>query len=175
MSVGLGWSMKTSRFRVVPLALTAGGVLLVCIPCLWLSCRHDYNPRLPYQKARLMTESYMKCARAALDMFEVDCGRYPTEREGLCVLWTNACIFNWRGPYILGKPGTVHDGWGHAIVYRYADGQPVLISRGPDGAMGTADDIQMRIGTVSLQHAGTDDSKSAEPVGERGCVSTNDK
>src|SRR5215212_6321194 len=37
----------------------------------------------------------------ALDAFEVDCGRYPSNEEGLGALVAQpASVENWRGPYI---------------------------------------------------------------------------
>lgn len=79
----------------------------------------------------------------ALDLFEVDIGKYPTPEQGLAALRTApAEVENWRGPYLKQEPT---DPWGRP--YRYAfpgTHNPLdydLFSLGPDGVEGTADDI----------------------------------
>ena len=79
----------------------------------------------------------------ALDAFEVDCGRYPSNEEGLGALFTApGNVQNWHGPY-LKKSGVPNDPWGNAYVYRYpgthnASGYD-LLSMGPDGREGNDD------------------------------------
>jgi general secretion pathway protein G len=54
----------------------------------------------------------------ALDMFEVDCGRFPTGDEGLQALVAmpgNVPEGRWQGPYV--KKGLPQDPWGNAYVY----------------------------------------------------------
>lgn len=79
----------------------------------------------------------------ALDLFELDTGRYPTTEQGLAALRAKpADAENWRGPYLKRDPV---DPWGRG--YRYLQpGQKNtqdydLFSLGPDGAEGTSDDI----------------------------------
>lgn len=79
----------------------------------------------------------------ALDLFELDSGKYPTAEQGLAALRTApADAENWRGPYLKQEP---IDPWGNA--YRYltpGTRNPQdydLFSLGPDGVEGTADDI----------------------------------
>lgn len=79
----------------------------------------------------------------ALDVFELDTGRYPTTEEGLNALRAGPPdAENWRGPYLKQEP---IDPWGR--LYRYAQpGQRNpqdydLFSAGPDGVEGTSDDI----------------------------------
>jgi len=78
---------------------------------------------------------------SALDLFEQDCGRYPSSDEGLGSLVNGGSIPNWHGPYI--KRGVPKDPWGNEYVYRYP-GQhntngPDLFSMGPDGREGNDD------------------------------------
>lgn len=86
----------------------------------------------------------MSLLRAALDTFEVDCGRYPSSEEGLQALGTPPPgLAGWHGPYL--RRGLPTDPWGHPYVYR-CPGQDDLSgydlhSLGPDGRDGTADDI----------------------------------
>jgi general secretion pathway protein G len=81
---------------------------------------------------------------AALDLFEMHNGRYPTTGEGLAALRNPPSgAPNWKGPYL--KRAVPLDPWGKAYVYR-SPGQHNsedydLLSTGPDGIEGTADDI----------------------------------
>ncbi|MBU1125410.1 MAG: type II secretion system major pseudopilin GspG [Candidatus Omnitrophica bacterium] len=80
----------------------------------------------------------------ALDMFEVDCGRYPTTSEGLAALRTNpASLSDWKGPYIKKDP---KDPWGNAYHYSCCPGSHAndydLYSAGPNGVEGDSDDVE---------------------------------
>jgi len=92
-----------------------------------------------------LSSSKQKAAKAqihmietALDAFRLDVGRYPTESEGLEVLWENKNNINgWDGPY-LPKP-VKKDPWGHPYVYKVPgdNGKPYeLKSLGADGKEG---------------------------------------
>ncbi|MEO1751954.1 type II secretion system major pseudopilin GspG [Thiofaba sp. EF100] len=75
---------------------------------------------------------------AALDLYLVDIGRYPTTDEGLGALVSAPSgVRNWNGPYL--KKGFVpKDPWGHDYTYR-APGQhgPYdLFSLGADNRQG---------------------------------------
>lgn len=80
----------------------------------------------------------------ALDAFEVDTGTYPRGQDGLSQLIVQpADVTGWRGPYL--KSDIPLDPWGHPYTYEYpgrvnANGYDVR-SAGPDGQVGTADDI----------------------------------
>jgi len=80
----------------------------------------------------------------ALDAFEVDTGSYPRGQDGLQQLITApADITGWRGPYL--KSDIPLDPWGHPYAYEFPgrlnpSGYD-LRSAGPDGQLGTADDI----------------------------------
>jgi general secretion pathway protein G len=80
----------------------------------------------------------------ALDSFEVDCGRNPSNEEGIKALIEQpANADNWQGPYL--KRGVPKDPWGTPYIYRYPGQHNTngydLFSCGPDGQEGTADDI----------------------------------
>jgi general secretion pathway protein G len=70
----------------------------------------------------------------ALDLYRLDVGRYPTDREGLVALVERPSgVDSWNGPYI--KKRTVPDDpWGRPFVYRSPgrNGAYDLYSRGPD-------------------------------------------
>ena len=83
--------------------------------------------------------------KTALGMFDVDCGRYPTSKEGLNVLLSasaDGSLTNWRGPYL---DGLNSDPWGHEYVYRspgvHNTNSYDLYSLGPDGVGNDSDDI----------------------------------
>jgi general secretion pathway protein G len=98
-------------------------------------------------------ESKVKAAKiqiqsfgSALDLFNLDTGRYPNSAEGLTALVQNpGSIPAWNGPYL--KGGVVpNDPWGKAYVYRSPGehGPYDIMSYGSDGqegGTGTAADI----------------------------------
>lgn len=98
-------------------------------------------------------ESKVKAAKiqiqsfgSALDLFNLDTGRYPTSGEGLTALVQSpGSIPSWNGPYL--KGGVVpNDPWGKPYVYRSPGehGPYDIMSYGSDGqegGTGTAADI----------------------------------
>ena len=76
---------------------------------------------------------------AALDLYYLDVGRYPSSAEGLPALVQKpASVQSWNGPYLRG--GNVpNDSWGRLFLYRFP-GQHApfdLYSLGPDGREGS--------------------------------------
>lgn len=75
----------------------------------------------------------------ALGRFKFHCGEYPTTEEGLEALASKEIKREgWIGPYI---KKIVPDPWKNAYIYELTNGAPVVLSMGPDGVRGTADDI----------------------------------
>jgi len=85
-----------------------------------------------------------------LSLFKLHMNRYPTEEEGLNALMRKDAIQDeaeqakWRGPYL--EADASKDKWNHQIVYKIpseslGEGYYDLISWGPDGQEGTADDL----------------------------------
>lgn len=79
----------------------------------------------------------------ALDAFEVDNGYYPKGKAGLMDLVQQPRdAQNWRGPYLKELP---KDPWGNEYSYecpgRMNPTSYDLISPGPDGKIGSEDDI----------------------------------
>jgi general secretion pathway protein G len=73
----------------------------------------------------------------ALDMFEMDIGRYPDKLEDLTA--NPGLGDKWKGPYLKKE---AKDPWGNAYIYKkIADDQYELRSAGPNGQEGDADDI----------------------------------
>jgi general secretion pathway protein G len=99
--------------------------------------------------------SYIKAAKiqmqsfsSALDLFNLDAGRYPSAAEGLAALVSRTPgIEAWNGPYL--KGGNVpKDPWNHPYVYRAPGehGAYDVVSYGSDGhegGSGTAADISL--------------------------------
>ena len=86
----------------------------------------------------------------AFQQFRLDLGRWPTEEEGIEVLWKQDTLEDendyerWRGPYLT-EPVT-EDTWGNELVYHYpgeirGDTYYDLVAVGPDGEEGSDDDI----------------------------------
>ena len=81
---------------------------------------------------------------AALDLYRLDLGRYPSEQEGLKALVEHpAGLDRWQGPYIKQK-GVPTDPWGHPYHYRIPGehGEFDLYSLGADDAPGGTGDNQ---------------------------------
>ncbi len=79
----------------------------------------------------------------ALDAFEVDNGYYPKGKAGLMDLVQQPRdAQNWRGPYLKDLP---KDPWGNDYSYecpgRMNPTSYDLVSPGPDGKLGSEDDI----------------------------------
>lgn len=79
---------------------------------------------------------------AALDLFYLDAGRYPSQTEGLSVLVRRPPgVDGWNGPY-LQQSSLPADPWGHPYEYRVPGkaGPYQIVSYGSDGREGGADD-----------------------------------
>jgi general secretion pathway protein G len=102
-----------------------------------------------------LSESKVKAAKiqmqsfsSALDLFNLDAGRYPLSSEGLAALVRRTPgVSAWNGPYL--KGGNVpNDPWNHPYIYR-APGEHgaydivSLGSDGQEGGSGTAADISL--------------------------------
>lgn len=75
----------------------------------------------------------------ALGRFKFHCDIYPTAEEGLVALAKKSSPHaGWVGPYI---EKMNPDPWDHPYVYEPTNDPPVVLSMGPDGKRGTADDI----------------------------------
>lgn len=89
----------------------------------------------------VFTMRQLKQLKGAADLYRLDCGAFPSEVPGLSALMTNPGISNWHGPYMLGKE-IPEDSWGNAFWFSALGTNITIISAGPDGKPGTADDIQ---------------------------------
>ena len=102
-----------------------------------------------------LSESKVKAAKiqmqsfsSALDLFNLDAGRYPSTAEGLAALVRRTPgVEAWNGPYL--KGGNVpNDPWNHPYIYRAPGehGAYNIMSYGSDGqegGSGVAADISL--------------------------------
>lgn len=83
------------------------------------------------------TKAQLEMFSTALDSFNMDIGRYPSDSEGLKVLWTKSKdIRGYDGPY-LPKPAN-EDAWGNPYIYKKTSDEHGydIISYGKDGKEG---------------------------------------
>jgi general secretion pathway protein G len=83
------------------------------------------------------TRASIEGIKTALNMYDVDTGRYPSSLDSLI---NNDGSPNWKGPYLQSKSVPV-DQWGTAFSYTAQENGFEIRSAGPDKAMGSADDI----------------------------------
>ena len=88
----------------------------------------------------LQTMKSVDAFAEALGRFKFHCGAYPTAEEGLNALALKQSRHaGWMGPYI---SKMLPDPWKRPYVYEPANEPPTVLSLGPDGLRGTADDIR---------------------------------
>jgi general secretion pathway protein G len=81
---------------------------------------------------------------AALDLYRLDVGRYPTQEEGLPALVRRpAAAEGWNGPYVK-KEALLVDPWGTAYVFKIpgGHGEYDLLTLGSDRAEGGTGEAQ---------------------------------
>lgn len=81
---------------------------------------------------------------AALELFRLDVGRYPTPSEGLdALVAAPSTAAGWNGPY-LRKESALHDPWGQPYLYRDPGqhGEVDVYSLGSDKAEGGTGEAQ---------------------------------
>ena len=93
------------------------------------------------EKAKVTTtKASLKILQSAVNSFNMDTGRYPTEEEGLSALVEEPSDApNWQPGGYLETTEVPKDGWGREFVYELnpAGGKPfVIISYGADGEEG---------------------------------------
>ncbi len=87
----------------------------------------------------VLAEKSVAALAEALGRFNFHCRVYPTAEEGLVALEKKESTHaGWFGPYV---QKINPDPWNHPYVYEPTNNPPVVLSMGPDGVRGTADDI----------------------------------
>ena len=82
------------------------------------------------------TRTSIAAIATAIDMYEVDTGRFPSSLDGLVKSDGSA---NWSGPYLRGN--VPMDSWGTPFSYSTEANGYKIVSGGPDASVGGADDI----------------------------------
>src|SRR5579884_507664 len=80
--------------------------------------------------------------KTALEMYNADTGTYPADLNALQA--NPGGVSNWKGPYLKDVQSVPLDPWGNPYVYTHPGQHSQdydIVSAGPDGQMGTADDI----------------------------------
>ena len=90
------------------------------------------------------TRAEISVFETALEQYYMMTNTYPSAQEGLQALLQNVSNNSkWTGPYI--KQNDLLDEWGNQYDYQPGDssgfGEPIITSGGPDGSIGTEDDI----------------------------------
>jgi len=83
------------------------------------------------------TRAQLAMFSTALDSFNLDVGRYPTDSEGLKVLWIKSRdIRGYDGPYL--PKAVMADAWGNPYIYKKTsdDHGYDIVSYGKDGKEG---------------------------------------
>ncbi|NDE14381.1 type II secretion system protein GspG [bacterium] len=86
------------------------------------------------------TKLGMGVLEQSLQLYRVHNSRYPSTEQGLeAMITAPADAKTWRGPYT--ESNKLNDPWGNKFQYE-SDGRVFkIISGGPDGTIGNADDI----------------------------------
>lgn len=113
------------------------GIILVLLSWLYMLLTPDFGPKSQARKQD--AETALSMFRSGLTEFHLDCGRYPTSREGLAALIQRPSTIarsSWRGPY-LDMSFIPRDPWGRPYVYKYPGMHNTngydLYSLGPNG------------------------------------------
>ncbi len=122
-----------ARILVLGVVLVAA---MVVVAVMFL-VRAGQRPGMPALQAS--AKAGMAMVLTGLARFRLDCGRYPTQLEGLRALTVPPeGVAGWEGPYV--KPDQILDPWGHPFVYTAPDPDatagPKLMSYGADGRDG---------------------------------------
>lgn len=128
--------------RLVKCIFLAVGIFALALLAirLWLDPRaSSWQP----QSATAAANTQIINFKTALEAFKVDNGYYPTNKNALYDLLQQPLgATNWHGPYLDTIP---KDPWGHDYIYecpgKHNTNSFDLISSGPDGRLGTDDDI----------------------------------
>lgn len=93
----------------------------------------------------VMARNSVNALAEALGRYKFHCGVYPTAKEGLeALVLQRSRHAGWMGPYIKSPdipPRLLPDPWKRPYVYEPTNDPPVVLSLGPDGVRGTADDV----------------------------------
>lgn len=150
---------RDGRVGVVRRGFTIVEVMIVLAIILAITTLVVVNLRGDKKDSQISTAKIsLKSFMGALDRFNDKFGRYPTDEEGLKVLWDKSALqteneeegAKWSA-LINNAEDAQKDPWGQAWLYRQKDERdggagdvPDVWSAGPDRQDGTDDDIHAR-------------------------------
>ena len=123
---------KRNRRKLIGVSVTV--VLLTLVAVVYWQVNQRKQAQVVRQRRELLAQRELDQYAKALDQFNTDVGRYPTEKEGLGVLLRRPPLLTvWRGPYMEGDYSV--DPWGNEYVYHsFGDGAGFeLYTYGPEG------------------------------------------
>lgn len=132
---------RNVRIKNNPKILFAIVVGFLCLGFLTISQAHRAQPKnMPGREE--VTINDLNILAQALVLYKIDNGNYPLDNSndgGLTALVTvPPGAQNWNGPYV----NALHvDGWGRPYIYELVDGEPRIVSMGPDRTYNTEDDL----------------------------------
>lgn len=129
---------EEERKWLVPFKAFALSLAIACGLSFW---QHAVWWARTGNSERGTTRHRIKLVCLELSNFQLDCGTYPTEQQGLQALLENPGVPGWKGPYEQNAE-LLKDGWSRPIRYEINNGKPRVWSVGRDGIDGTADDIE---------------------------------
>jgi len=135
---------RRAGFTILELLIVIG--ILLAIGSLVLVNVLGASEKADLKLARAQLQAFEN----ALETFRVEMKRWPTEEEGLAVLWSKDALSSeedqakYGGPYL--KEPKPKDTWGNEWIFRapstMIEGANFdIVSIGPDGQEGTEDDI----------------------------------
>jgi general secretion pathway protein G len=142
---GSGGSLQGKGYAIAGIVIPA--VMTVLIFVLAIVGSTNFIDRA--EKARAAaTQATLRSLHEAVNMFNLDTGRYPIEEEGLNALIKKPSgVEGWIEGGYLGVTKIPQDAWKHDFVYKLNPGnpEPVIISYGADGKEGgQGDDADLR-------------------------------
>lgn len=139
--LGLGAPAMKKGFLFYALVI----FLLVAIGSVVLKQAGVVDRRKTVNTKMLNAQRSVNALAEALGRFRFHCGCYPSEEDGgLAALSSKTSRYpGWIGPYASGSWGEmIPDPWKRPYIYEpRREGHPAVLSLGPDGIRGTADDV----------------------------------
>ena len=95
----------------------------------------------------IQTEGRIQAINSALKVYSYRAGHYPSEAQGLEALVTRPTTDPKPGSWAATFTSLPKDGWDREFVYKFPEmlsnkgARPEIISKGPDGILGTLDDL----------------------------------
>jgi general secretion pathway protein G len=130
-------AMKDKQHRAAGFTLIELMVVLAILGLLAMLVAPRLMGRMGMAKQRT-AQAQIQMLATALDLFHLDVGRYPTDEEGLKVLYLkpDSSVPGWAGPYL--TKDVPKDPWGRDYLYKSPGehGPYDLYSLGPSGQPG---------------------------------------